>query len=317
MRDMGGDAAFITPFAQAAAKGDLRGNLPELHYSCLVGGPPFFADFRTVNATHGYPDGDAPWLRSVTSLTDLERATVLAADAGVTGVKVYGDVRPGLFLDVVTKAHNHNLRAWSRSAVFPSKPSDAIDAGVDVLSHTAYLVWEATDHMPQDYNLRKFGDYSNVPYDSDVVTQLLDRMRHEDRILDATVFVFTLDVKTAHQRRMRDWSFNVTRLAKDRGVKVCAGTDDLGYPHQSAINGLPNIHKEIELYVNRCGFTPLEAIKSATLIAAQAIGIDSTHGTIEVSKQADMVILNADPLLDIRNTRQIISTIKDGVLHKT
>eukprot|EP00656_Telonema_subtile_P008387 TRINITY_DN13914_c0_g1_i3.p1 TRINITY_DN13914_c0_g1~~TRINITY_DN13914_c0_g1_i3.p1 ORF type:complete len:195 (-),score=43.70 TRINITY_DN13914_c0_g1_i3:189-773(-) len=168
--------------------------------------------------------------------------------------------------------------------------------------------------MPEDYNMRKYGDYPSVPYDSPAIVALLDRFRQEGRILDATVFVFTLDVQNEHQAIMRNWSMNVTRLAMQRGVQVCAGTDDLGYPDESAIPGLPNIHKELELYVTECGFTPLQAIHSATLTGASALGVEGSHGSIETGKQADMVVLRADPSLDILNTREIVSTIKAGVV---
>jgi imidazolonepropionase-like amidohydrolase len=75
---------------------------------------------------------------------------------------------------------------------------------------------------------------------------------------------------------------------------------------------LPNLFEEMESYVDYCGFTPLEAITSATLNGAKTIGIEETHGTLEAGKKANMVILKADPSRNIRNAREIKLTIKNG-----
>ena len=75
---------------------------------------------------------------------------------------------------------------------------------------------------------------------------------------------------------------------------------------------LPNLYEEIESYVDYSGLTPLEAITTATLNGAKSIGIEETHGTLEVGKKANMVILKADPSQNIRNAREIKLTIKNG-----
>lgn len=105
----------------------------------------------------------------------------------------------------------------------------------------------------------------------------------------------------------------VTRLAHDQGVPVCAGTDDLLDLDYSP---LPNVHKELEFLVHECAFAPAEAILAATLTSAQALGIVTTHGTIAIGKAADLVILAADPTVDIRHSRDIAFVIKSGKVVK-
>ena len=67
-----------------------------------------------------------------------------------------------------------------------------------------------------------------------------------------------------------------------------------------------NEHREIELMV-KAGLTPMQALVAATSGAARASRLDHDLGTLQVGKMADFVILSANPLTDIRNTRQIDS----------
>ncbi|HMD33812.1 MAG TPA: amidohydrolase family protein, partial [Vicinamibacterales bacterium] len=77
--------------------------------------------------------------------------------------------------------------------------------------------------------------------------------------------------------------------------------------------GVPghSVHREIELYVE-AGFTPIEALQAATIVPARAMKLDAELGTIEKGKRADLVVLNANPLDDIRNIRRVRWTIRDG-----
>jgi imidazolonepropionase-like amidohydrolase len=77
------------------------------------------------------------------------------------------------------------------------------------------------------------------------------------------------------------------------------------------------LHTELELLVSKCGFTPLEAITSATRTAAEVLGIQNSYGTIAKGKVADLVALSDDPSRDIRNTRKIVAVIKGGKLRWT
>ena len=58
--------------------------------------------------------------------------------------------------------------------------------------------------------------------------------------------------------------------------------------------------------------TPMEALRSATAIPAVFMGMDADVGTIEPGKWADLLLLDADPLVDIRNTKRIDTVIADG-----
>ncbi len=91
------------------------------------------------------------------------------------------------------------------------------------------------------------------------------------------------------------------------GVRLSLGTDA---GMIAVFHGLA-VHRELELLV-RAGLTPIQALAAATTAAAAKVGVDERLGTVEVGKEADLLILREDPLDDIRNTRAIDMVIKRG-----
>jgi imidazolonepropionase-like amidohydrolase len=96
------------------------------------------------------------------------------------------------------------------------------------------------------------------------------------------------------------------------GGKIAAGTDT---PQQFVVPGA-SLHRELELYV-ACGLSPAAALFTATQGAASLLGIQESVGTIGAGMAADFVLLDGDPLADIRNTRKIALVVKDGVVRGT
>jgi len=103
------------------------------------------------------------------------------------------------------------------------------------------------------------------------------------------------------------FSFERTRDLKNAGVKLLAGTD---MPQAFVYPGF-SLHEELELLV-RAGLSPLEALRTATYNPAEYIGALDSLGTIATGKIADLVLLEADPLADIRNSRRISIVIANG-----
>jgi len=105
------------------------------------------------------------------------------------------------------------------------------------------------------------------------------------------------------------FSFDRTRDLKNAGVKLLAGTD---MPQAFVYPGF-SLHDELALLV-RSGLTPLEALRTATYNPADYFGALDSLGTITQGKVADLLLLDADPLVDIRNTRRISAVIANGRL---
>lgn len=113
----------------------------------------------------------------------------------------------------------------------------------------------------------------------------------------------------ARAERVFQKQLEVVGMMRRAGVRFIAGTDTANpyiFPGFS-------LHEELALLV-RAGFTPMQALQSATRDAAQYLGLLNSAGTIEKGKLADMVLLDANPLADIGNTRRINAVVLGGKL---
>jgi imidazolonepropionase-like amidohydrolase len=115
------------------------------------------------------------------------------------------------------------------------------------------------------------------------------------------------DQRIAHNKVIAERSIDLVRKMHDVGVTILAGTDSFD---TLVIPGY-SLHQELELLV-AAGFSPMSALYSATRDAARFFKQDKDRGTIAKGKMADMLLLDADPLADIRNTRKIAAFIKAG-----
>jgi len=115
------------------------------------------------------------------------------------------------------------------------------------------------------------------------------------------------DAALARQR----WpvAHRIVAAMHDAGVPILAGTDT---PMPGVYPGF-SLHEELALLVES-GMTAREALRAATLAPAQFLGIEASSGSVAVGKRADLVLLDADPTKDIRNTRRINAVILDGRL---
>ena len=92
------------------------------------------------------------------------------------------------------------------------------------------------------------------------------------------------------------------------GVRILAGTDAPGLG--TMVSGLA-LHRELELLC-RSGLSPLDALRAATITAAGALRQEHNLGSVASGKLADLILLDADPLVDIRNTRRIFLVMRGG-----
>ena len=84
-------------------------------------------------------------------------------------------------------------------------------------------------------------------------------------------------------------------------------------------NGVPvySLYLEMESYNKLAGLTPLETIRTATIIPARAMGLDRETGTLEIGKEADIAILDRNPLLDISHVRTVSAVVTNGSYYES
>jgi hypothetical protein len=115
-------------------------------------------------------------------------------------------------------------------------------------------------------------------------------------------------MKPADSMVVRNYfSFERTRELNKAGVKILGGTDT---PQPFIVPGF-SLHEELELLV-RSGLTPLESLRTATYNPAEYFGALDSLGTVSQGKLADLVLLDANPLTDIRNSRRISAVVANG-----
>ena len=320
IRDMAGDDRLLQ-FLASQANSDAFAS-PDIFYVALMAGPTFFKeDFRAQDASKGEPLGFAPWMQAITASSDIPLAVAEAKGTGATGIKLYANLPAALVKAITAEAHRQGLRVWTHATIFPAKPSDAVDARVDTISHSPYLVWEAALSVPDDYKMRAMGDFEHVQPDAPQILALFEAMKRRGTILDATLLVFKNEAEHHPQKvgaGIMPWSYAVTHLAHQRGVLVDAGTDDAGFPYGKSgpeADQPPSLHQEMALLVEHCGFTPLQAIEAATEVGAAALGQSARRGTVTPGKLADLVVLDADPSHDIHNTTKIDFVVKHGRIY--
>ena len=110
--------------------------------------------------------------------------------------------------------------------------------------------------------------------------------------------------------RFDNWALEMISRMHAEGVPIGAGTDT---PIGFAIPGY-SLLNELDMLV-RAGLPPIEALRSATIRPAEFLGLQGDMGAIAAGMKADMVLLDANPLDDINNTRQIDSVVSKGVVY--
>jgi imidazolonepropionase-like amidohydrolase len=112
----------------------------------------------------------------------------------------------------------------------------------------------------------------------------------------------------AVRRRFVDHELDIVRKLHAAGVPFLAGTDT---PAGVGVTPGISLHLELQRFV-AAGFTPLEALQTATINPARFLNRSSDFGSVEPGRIADLVILRANPLTDIANTRAIAGVVADG-----
>ena len=164
----------------------------------------------------------------------------------------------------------------------------ATEAGVDSIEHGSYIDDASIAAM------KKNGTY------------LVPTLYLEDWMIEKG------NLPPIYQQKMKDTIVLAKKNVKhaiESGVKIALGTDAAVYPH-----GL-NAH-ELDVYVNQMGMTPLAAVQSATINAADLMGWSAKTGSIEPGHWADIIAVDRNPLDDVRVLQHVCFVMKSGIVYK-
>ena len=310
-RDMADDLRQVADLTRAARVGEIAS--PDIAYAALMAGKSFFDDPRTQAIAAGAEAGQVPWEQSIDASTDLELAVARAKGTYASAIKIYANLPGSLVAKITREAHRQGMRVWAHGMVFPATPSEGVEAGVDSVSHTCYLGYQAMPSRPDSYQHRFPLDASLFRRDNPAMAGLFADIARRGIVLDATLHVYR-EMEAAARKQHKpplctvELAGRLTNQAYRSGVPISAGTDGdtpIGDP-------LPSLFDELQLLHDAAGMPPMAVLRSATIIGARAMGKEREMGSIEPGKLANMVVLARNPLDDVRNFRSIVLTVKRG-----
>jgi imidazolonepropionase-like amidohydrolase len=295
LRDMGGETEYLTTIRDRIAAAELG---PRLLLAGLVDG---------VN------DGA---FGSVAAGTPQQGRDVVDAyhRGGFNQMKLYTLLQPDVVSAITARAHELGMTVTGHVPTSLGLVK-AVEAGMD---HVAHLPINGDPQAPQMRATiellakRKTVIDPTLPWNEllgHAPETALDSFEpgfaHAPPALLSNYRSIKNDTDAATARRRVVNSERMVKALFDAGVPIVAGTD-------GALPGY-SVLRSIEMYVE-AGMTPMQAIESATRVPAESMGIAKETGTIEVGKRADLLVLNSDPLADIKNIRTLRWVVANGRL---
>jgi imidazolonepropionase-like amidohydrolase len=262
-------------------------------------GPRIISSGCTIIMTGGHDpfwgeqaDGPAELIKAVRKQV-LRGAKVIkvSATGGVYGQQEGEDVgtaelTSGEMKAVCDEAHRSGLKVAAH-AISEEGIWNCIEAGVDTIEHGHFLTEAAIVKMKE----------KNMFW---VPTLYVYRQIAEGRDLPQYAVKKANKIIEIHRQAFK--------AALTSGVLIGCGSDagSPNTPHGSLLN-------ELESMVEY-GCEPFQALKAATFVAAQALGMEQDLGSLEIGKKADILILTKDPTTNVSNVRKLRSVIKGGDL---
>ena len=264
-------------------------------------------------------------------------------DAGLWGVKFYTSMDPAWIAPAAAEAHKLGMHVHGHIPAH-MRPLDAVRAGYDEITHINFV---AMQFMPQDVvdkanTAQRIAGPAKYFKDFDLhgpeARAFIAELAKRKTIIDPTLVVWEPTLISdggvpapAYVSYMGIMSPVYDRFFKAGGYPLVEGytRDDYRKSWKQLVGLVGELHKagvtivagtdgqgieivrEIELYKD-AGFTPAEALQSATIVPARMVGADKRTGSIAVGKEADVVLVDGDVANDLGALRRVVTVVSDG-----
>ena len=281
----------------------------------------------------GIIDGKGPFALGVVQADTREEAIEAVRkykENGFVQIKIYSSVKPAILKVICTEAHGLGLTVTGHIPIGMNL-EQAVDSGMDMVNHVQYV-----------YSILKRNKTTGaVDFSDSTSVAVMKFLKDHQVVIDPTLGVFELAFRSVKDNItdiepdfrslpeplkplftntgsstpqeiergkiiMKTFMEIVNALNKN-GITLVAGTD-MGFPGYS-------VFRELELYV-ASGLSPMEAIQTATIIPARVMKQGAVLGSVEAGKNADLILIDANPLDNIRNIRKLKLVIKDGQVYQ-
>ena len=294
----------------------------------------------------GFIDGPGPYAGPTKMLVstpeEARKAVDWYADHGYVQIKTYSSLKPELFPIIADRAHARGLRVSGHVPAFVSA-QQFVEGGADEIQHINFIFLNFMyPRVQETRNMKRLTEIGEHAYEytpeQPQVRDFIAFLKRHHTVLDPTLAVFedlsgdpndpvppglrpiaarlppqvqrdfgfgALPVPKGHEEAYAKAFPALMRMVKalhDGGVTLMPGTDGLaGYL----------LHAELEIYA-RAGIPNAEVLRLATLTPAQVMGVDKDRGVIAPGKLADMLLVDGDPLTDMRDIRKVDVVLKGG-----
>ncbi len=267
------------------------------------------------------------------------------ADHGYVQIKIYSSVKPELVPIMADRAHARGLRVSGHVPAFMSA-RQFVENGADEIQHINFIVLnflfpEVKETRNRDRFIKVAEHAREFTPDKPEVRDFITFLKQRHTVLDPTMVAFeglfcgdptaitpgledviprfppqirrakrsgALEVPPDKKDAYHESFPAMLRLLKalhEAGVTIIPGTDALaGYM----------LHHELELYV-RAGIPPAHVLRMATLAPALVMGVNKDRGVISAGRLADMILVDGDPTMNIRDLDKITTVIKGGTVY--
>lgn len=278
----------------------------------------------------GIIDGKGPMALGIIQADSKEEAVAAVdryKDNGFDQIKIYSSVKPAIVKAICDEAHKKGLTVTGH---IPNNMTlrAGVDSGMDMVNHIQYVYSAMKRNKDRSVNfedstsvavVKVIKDHHTVIDPTLGVFEMLFRSNKED-ITNVEPAFYTLPppyqvifkntgMEPANAARLAPaWQsfIKCVKVLYDAGVPIIAGTDQ-DFPGYS-------LDRELELYV-QAGLTPIQAIQTATITPATVMKMDKETGSLQEGKHADIIIVDGDPLTNIRDIRKVTTVIKSGKIY--